>query len=100
MRFVSDNNSTLVRHAIDASLECWASWREERDAVEFAYQRWTESSRVERRLAFAAYRATLDREEHAARSYAEQCERVGQISTQSRRRQPATAIRATTAAAP
>ncbi len=50
-------------------VDSYVEWREECRAVERAYERWTGSERVERRLAYAAYRATLDREEKAAAVY-------------------------------
>ena len=64
---------------IDGLLECYVSWREECQAVRLAYQRWAGSDRDERRVAYAACHAALDREERAALTYAENVERVGRI---------------------
>jgi len=54
---------------VDAYIESYVEWREECGHLQYAYQRWTGSGRLERDLAFAAYRAALDREEKAARAY-------------------------------
>jgi hypothetical protein len=55
---------------IDALIDSYVEWREECEAVEAAYRRWTGSARSERDLAFSAYRAALDREEKGASVYA------------------------------
>lgn len=54
---------------VDALFDTYLEWRDECEAVERAYERWTGSERAERRLAFATYRAALDREEKAATVY-------------------------------
>lgn len=54
---------------VDALLDTYGEWREECEEVERAYERWTGSERAERRFAYAAYRAALDREEKAAAVY-------------------------------
>jgi len=54
---------------IDALVDSYVEWREECETVETAYERWTQSERSKRGLAYAAYRAALDREEKAAASY-------------------------------
>lgn len=56
--------------------ERYASWREESHAVGLAYQRWADCDRDARRLAHASYLAALASEEHAARTLADQTERV------------------------
>jgi len=50
-------------------MDRYAEWREECEAVHKAYERWTGSERAVRALAYAAYRAALDREEKAAAVY-------------------------------
>lgn len=50
-------------------MDSYVEWREESETVEAAYERWSESERPQRRLAYAAYRAALDREEKAAAAY-------------------------------
>ena len=54
---------------VDALFDTYLEWRDESKAVERAYERWTDSERAERRLAYAVYRAALDREEKAADVY-------------------------------
>jgi hypothetical protein len=44
-------------------------WMDERDAVRDMYERWAGGCPEGRPLAFDAYRAALDREEHAAHVY-------------------------------
>jgi hypothetical protein len=80
MRPVFGSDTALVRWAIDELVECYLSWREECRAVQLAYQRWADCRRVEGRLSYAAYVAALDREERAARSYADHVERLGGTS--------------------
>lgn len=61
---------------IDAVLDGYIAWREENAAVELAYRKWLGAERQERTLAFAAYSAALDREEHAAAEYQRLIERA------------------------
>jgi hypothetical protein len=81
MRTVAAWDTALGRRAVDGLLESYVSWREECQAVRLAYERWIASDRGERGLAYAAYLAVLDREEHAARTYARHVERVTRFST-------------------
>jgi hypothetical protein len=81
MRIVADRDTALGRWAIDELLGSYISWREECYAVRLAYERWIASDRGERGLAYAAYVAALDGEEHAARTYAHRVERVKRIAT-------------------
>ena len=60
----------------DAFLEGYVSWREASEAVRTSYERWRGGQRSDRRLAFAAYTAALDQEEHAARMFRERAELV------------------------
>jgi hypothetical protein len=53
--------------SIDEFLESWVSWREACESVHSAYDWWRTCEPRLRRTAFDAYRAALDREEHAAR---------------------------------
>jgi hypothetical protein len=80
MRTVFDTDTELGRWAIDELLERYVSWREECHAVRLAYRRWGGSSADERGLAFARCLAALDREEQAARTYADHIERVRRFS--------------------
>jgi hypothetical protein len=79
MTAVTDSQAPRARWAIDVLLERYVSWREECRAVRRAYQWWVDSERRHRELAYAGYLAALDREEHAARAYADQIELVARM---------------------
>ena len=53
----------------DRAFQHYLEWRDETTTVECAYGNWVRAARGERTLAFAAYTAALDREEHAALRY-------------------------------
>ena len=59
-----------------AFLESWMSWRESCEDVRSAYQSWSECACPQRPLAFADYRAALDREQLAAGIYANAAWRI------------------------
>ena len=79
-------NSQLVDEAIVA----YVDWQEERAHVWDAYARWESAENGDASLAFSAYRAALDREEHASRVYAE---RVADITVPARGQEPVAPIR-------
>jgi hypothetical protein len=54
---------------LNAVMDAYLTWHEADLAAIAAYQCWRGASRSEREGAFAAYRAALDREEHAASAY-------------------------------
>jgi hypothetical protein len=56
---------------LDAAHDAYADWLQESFAVERLYARWSDATRDERALAFAAYGAALEREERAATVYAD-----------------------------
>jgi hypothetical protein len=56
---------------VDDAMDRYVDWREESTAVEKAYARYANACRGEGTIAFAAYRAALDREECAAGHYAD-----------------------------
>ena len=56
---------------LDATNDAYADWLAESFAVEHLYARWSDATRGERALAFAAYRAALEREERAAEVHAD-----------------------------
>ena len=60
--------------------ESWACWRDACDDLRRAYASWKGCLTAERALAFANYRAALDREEHAARVHADSAERLHAVS--------------------
>lgn len=53
----------------DALVDLYVTWREESGSVAASYQSWISAGRDEDQLAYAAYIAALDREEHAACAY-------------------------------
>jgi hypothetical protein len=55
--------------ADETFLATYLEWREQCEAVDCAYSRWTRSGRSGRDLAFETYRAALDRESKAASAY-------------------------------
>jgi hypothetical protein len=74
-------DSVLMAHALtaraapllgDEFLESYVSWREEAATVQMAYDRWQAGEA----LAFAAYRAALDREEQGAKALRESAKRI------------------------
>ena len=54
------------RSLVDKFIESWVCWREACEAVHSAYARWQQCEAAQRGLAFAGYRAALDREDQAA----------------------------------
>jgi malonyl CoA-acyl carrier protein transacylase len=56
---------------LDDLLDGYVDWRESARAVADAYARWSFASGPERVLRFAAFAATLDREQKTAAAYAE-----------------------------
>jgi hypothetical protein len=60
----------------DAFVDSWVSWRESSEDVRSAYRLWRECARPQRPLAFAGYRAALDREQQAASIHSDWAERI------------------------
>jgi hypothetical protein len=54
---------------VDDMTDAYVDWREERAAVWLAYDGWTCAPMADGAVAFAVYRAALDREERAAEVY-------------------------------
>jgi hypothetical protein len=69
------------QHTLDGLLERYIAWREESRTVWLAYDRWCRAERPTRSLAYAAYRAALEREERAAWAYAAHIDLVKQHCT-------------------
>jgi hypothetical protein len=63
--FAADRSRSLI----DKVFASWVCWREACEDVRSAYERWGNCESSQRDLAFASYRAALDREDHAARVY-------------------------------
>lgn len=71
---------------VDRLIELYCQWRSQCWDVRAAYERFTAATADDRAVAYAAYRAALDREESAADAYAEQITRVGLLATTNGRR--------------
>jgi hypothetical protein len=50
--------------------DAYADWVEESVGVQEAYESWSTAASGDASIAFAAYRAALDREEHASKFFA------------------------------
>jgi|HubBroStandDraft_3_1064219.scaffolds.fasta_scaffold2098007_1 hypothetical protein len=61
---------------IDRLIELYCDWRSQCWNVRAAYAQFTAATARDRTVAYAAYRAALDREESAAGVYAQQLARV------------------------
>ncbi len=64
---------------VDELLDLYISWREECVTVAASYENWSESERRDNQLAFSAYLAAVDREEHAAAAYRVLVERITEV---------------------
>jgi hypothetical protein len=62
-------NRWTERLLIDDAFDAYLEWRDESAEVSHAYRRWNGAPAREARRKFWAYRAALEREEHAARVY-------------------------------
>jgi hypothetical protein len=71
-RAATERRSALA----DAFVDSWVDWREATEDVRAAYRWWSECARPQRALAFAGYRAALDREQHAASIHSDRAERI------------------------
>jgi hypothetical protein len=67
------------QRTLDDAVYAYVDWRDECTVVWYAYRRWAKASTADAALAFAAYTAALDREESAAKVYAELMRRVDDI---------------------
>jgi hypothetical protein len=54
---------------VDAFVERYVDWREQCEVLDSAYRGWAQATGSKRDMAFAMYRAALDREEKTARAY-------------------------------
>ena len=64
------------RSLVDDFILSWVSWREACEDVRSAYECWQQCETAQLGLAFASYRAALDREDQAARVYSMRVDRV------------------------
>jgi hypothetical protein len=75
-REVSPFAQVGLTHLVDEMIDGYVSWREACAAVDMAYENWNRAARGDGGLAFSAYQAALDREEHAAVMYRDLAERI------------------------
>jgi hypothetical protein len=76
---VSPASQAALTPLVDELLDLYVSWREECASVAASYENWSASERRDNRLAFSAYLAALDREEHAATKYRGLVERIAEV---------------------
>jgi hypothetical protein len=69
---------------VDDFLDHYVSWREEAASVQTAYDGWRTGEAEDEALAFAAYTAALDLEQHAADLLRESAERVAAAKRKAR----------------
>ena len=69
MKLPRTRNGSTERLLIDDAFDAYLEWRDESAEVWHAYKRWNGAPAREARRKFWAYRAALEREEHAARVY-------------------------------
>jgi hypothetical protein len=72
---------------IDDLMEAYVEWREECAGLVHAYERWASVPATDRDLAFAAYKAALDREQQASAVYSNRIDRV-EREIESKQRNP------------
>ncbi len=69
MKLPRASSSWTERLLIDDAFDAYLEWRDESAEVWQAYGRWNDAPAREAGRKFWAYRAALEREEHAARVY-------------------------------
>jgi hypothetical protein len=74
------NAQQRFRPLFDQLIDSWVCWREACDDVRRAYECWGHCKAPQRGVAFASYRAALDREDQAARVYSMHVGRVREAS--------------------
>ena len=65
-------SSGIRADLVDRLMELYCQWREECVRVQAGYERFSSAVTSDRKLAFAAYTAALDRERSASDAYAAQ----------------------------
>jgi hypothetical protein len=79
LRLRSMKRNTRQRELVDSAMAAYREWQRECGAVGSAYRRWMGASPLEKRWAFGAYNAALDREEQAAARYARMLSLAGHL---------------------
>jgi hypothetical protein len=73
----ADAEATLAADSlVDEFLESYVCWREACEDLRTAYEGWADSESAQHDVTFDAYRAALDREEHAAGIHARWAQRL------------------------
>ena len=75
----SPTSHAALTPLVDELMDLYVSWLEECAAVTASYENWRASERRDNQLAFSAYLAALDREEHAASTYQGLVERIAEV---------------------
>jgi hypothetical protein len=70
----------IYRQLADEAILVYIDWREESAGVWDAFDQWDSTRDVNAATGFAVYRAALDREECAARAYADLLARVAAVN--------------------
>src|SRR5437868_11487420 len=71
-------------HLVLAAVDAYLGWRAECDAVWNAYRCWSSVEETGTAVAFQAYAAALEREEHASQVYANLMQRIDHLVAQER----------------
>jgi hypothetical protein len=74
----SPTSRAVLTPLVDELMDLYVSWLEECAAVTASYESWRASERRDNQLAFSAYIAAVDREEHAAATYRGAVERIAE----------------------
>jgi len=83
-------NEQVNSQRLDGAIHAYLDWRAESAEVWDAFARWECAENGDASFAFSAYRAALDREEHASRVYAAL---VAEITVAGGEREPGASIR-------
>ncbi len=75
----SPTSPAVLTPLVDELMDLYVSWLEGCAAVTASYENWRTSERRDHQLAFSAYLAALDREEHAASEYQSLVERIAEV---------------------
>jgi hypothetical protein len=78
---IAEMVADIPRELTDDMIDAFVDWQEECLFLEDAYDLWTSASPASRDLAFAAYRAALDREQQACLVFAKRCDRLARVVT-------------------
>jgi hypothetical protein len=76
---LSERDQATQKRFVDELMDHYVGWREACAAVASAYDGYQRAERPDRRLAFSAYVAALDREAEAAAAYEEAVVRIEEL---------------------